>query len=218
MEEIGRLPIFQDIAPEDVARMASCFRMRQERYEAGTVICEYDGTGSEVGVLTGGSAQLVRIDEAGGRTVLEHLEAGGIFGEVLCFTGGSGDSVSVVSGGCSVLYVDYAHIVGRCERACRHHSQLVHNMFTLTAGQIRRLGRRVEVLSRRSIRDKLLCYFALQAGAAGGSFTLPFTFSTLADYISSDRSAMMRELRRLREEGLVSVKGRQITLPGQKGG
>ena len=54
--------------------------------------------------------------------------------------------------------------------------------------------------------------------AAGGSFTLPFTFSTLADYISSDRSAMMRELRRLREEGRVSVKGRQITLPGQKGG
>ena len=71
----------------------------------------------------------------------------------------------------------------------------------------------VETLLRRSIREKLLCYFSIQA--AGGTFTLPFTLSALADYISTDRSAMMRELRKLRNEGLVQVEGRQIALTRQ---
>ena len=214
--EYHQFPIFRDISEEDVARMMACFRMRRESYGSGEVICEYDGSGTEVGVVTTGTAQLVRIDVAGNRTVLEHLEAGGIFGEVLCFTSASGDSISIISGGCTVLYVDYGHIMKPCEKACQHHSQLVHNMFTLAADQIQQLGRRVEVLSRRSIRDKLLCYFSLQSGGRG-AFVLPFTLSTLADYISTDRSAMMRELRKLREEGVIEVEGRKITLLDKKG-
>ena len=79
----------------------------------------------------------------------------------------------------------------------------------------RLLSERVDVLSRRSIREKLLCYFRQLADKAGEeTFTLPFSLSTLADYIATDRSAMMRELKRLREEGVVQSEGRQFTLCG----
>ena len=72
---------------------------------------------------------------------------------------------------------------------------------------------RVEGLSRRSIREKLLCYFGLQTGGDDcGSFHLPFTLSALADYISADRSAMMRELRKMKEEHLVDIDRGQVTL------
>ena len=72
---------------------------------------------------------------------------------------------------------------------------------------------RVEVLSRRSIREKLLCYFGLQTGGDDcGSFHLPFTLSALAAYISADRSAMMRELRKMKEEHLVDIDRGQVTL------
>ena len=63
------------------------------------------------------------------------------------------------------------------------------------------------------IREKLLCYFRQQSEKEGANtFTLPFSLSTLADYIATDRSAMMRELKRLREEGTVSSDGRRFTL------
>ena len=69
----------------------------------------------------------------------------------------------------------------------------------------------------RSIRDKLQCYFQIRRLETGSdSFTLPFTLSALADYISTDRSAMMRELKRMREEGLVDMEGRRVTLPPQR--
>ena len=209
--DYSRFPIFRDISAASIERMLKCFRVRQVDYSPGTVVREYGGGRKEVGIVTNGAADLVRIDYSGTRTILEHLETGGIFGEVLAFAVETGDSISVVTEtGCRVMYMDYAHIMKRCENACLHHSQLVQNIFTLVTDQMQQMGRRVEVLSRRSIREKLLCYFAIQADK--GSFTLPFSLSALADYIGSDRSAMMRELKKLREEGLVQVEGRQVTL------
>ena len=212
-----QFPIFRDISGEELEQMRACFRMRQVSYCSGEQICEYGDGSREVGVVMEGAVQLVRIDIGGNRTILEHLESGGIFGEVLSFTMNDSDSVGVIcEKDCTVLYMEYAHIMRRCENACRHHSQLVQNMFSLAAEQIQRLSRRVEVLSRRTIREKLLRYFALQCGAAGtGSFTLPFTLSALAEYISTDRSAMMRELRKLREESIVEISGRKVTFRGE---
>lgn len=211
----GELSLFRGIADDEVDAMIRCFHMRRAKFAAGQTVCTYGGSGREVGVLLAGWAELVRFDYDGARTILERLETGGVFGEELAFAPELGDCVEVVSGADSeVLFMEYAHIMKRCEKACAHHSKLVSNMFRLVTAQTRRLSRRVEVLSRRSIRDKLQCYFQicrLEAGA--DTFRLPFTLSALADYISADRSAMMRELKKMREDGLVSMDGRLVTLP-----
>lgn len=212
--EYGSLALFYDITDQEVEAMIHCFRMRRCQFQAGQTICTYGENAGEVGVLTRGEAELVRLDYGGNRTILERLETGGVFGESLAFTPLLGDCVEVVSaGGCEVLFMEYSHIMKRCENACTHHSKLVQNMFRLVTEQTRQLSQRVEVLSRRSIRDKLMCWFQLRRLASGAdSFTLPFTLSALADYISADRSAMMRELKRMKEEGLVEMDGRRVTL------
>ena len=215
--DYGELSIFQDISNQEVQAMIDCFQMRRSHVETGRTIYVY-GEGclrpQEVGVILQGAAVVVRLDYAGTRTILERLETGGVFGEPLVFTPALGDCVEVVSqGSTEVLFMEYGHIMKRCEKACAHHSQLVRNMFRLVAEQTRRLGRRVEVLSRRSIREKLLCCFRFYRQDEGGdTFTLPFTLSALADYISSDRSAMMRELKKLKSEGLIATEGRRVTL------
>ena len=217
--DYGTLAIFQDITNGEVDAMIHCFQMRRAQYGPGQTICTYGESGSEVGVLLKGRAELVRFDYAGTRTILEQVETGGVFGEALAFTPELGDCVEVVStAGSEVLYMEYDHIMKPCENACAHHSKLVQNMFRLVAEQTRRLSRRVEVLSRRSIREKLQCYFRICRLEAGSdTFRLPFTLSALADYISTDRSAMMRELKKLRESGVVSIEGRQVTWHGEPG-
>ncbi|MFR3920744.1 MAG: Crp/Fnr family transcriptional regulator [Dysosmobacter welbionis] len=114
---------------------------------------------------------------------------------------------------CDILFIDNSCIFKRCENACTHHSTLVYNMMNLLSNKTRSLSERVDVLSRRSIREKLLCYFRQQTEKSGEDvFTLPFSLSVLADYIATDRSAMMRELRHLKEEGVLRSEGRRITL------
>ena len=157
---------------------------------------------------------MIRIDEDGVSTVMEELGTGGVFGKTLAFAGSGRDSLEVVCRTqCDVLFIDYPHILKRCENACLHHSMLVQNMLRLISGKAQGLSERVDVLSRRSIREKLLCYFRqLSEKEEGNSFTLPFSLSTLADYIATDRSAMMRELKRLKEEEIIRSDGRKFTL------
>ena len=137
--EYGSLALFYDITDQEVEAMIHCFCMRRCQFQTGQTICTYGENAGEVGVLTRGEAELVRLDYAGNRTILERLETGGVFGESLAFTPLLGDCVEVVSAGSSeVLFMEYSHIMKRCENACAHHSKLVQNMFRLVAEQTRR--------------------------------------------------------------------------------
>lgn len=193
-QEMEKSPLFQDISYEEYLRMLTCFQAVQKHFQPEEVIYDFGRPGSNaVGIVERGTAQLIRIDEEGVATVMEELRDGGVFGRTLAFSGAMGDSLEVVCRmPCDVLFIDYSHILKRCENACHHHSILVQNMLQLMADKAQALSERVDVLSRRSIREKLLCYFRHLQEAAGGEFTLPFSLSTLADYIATDRSAMMR--------------------------
>ena len=138
-----RSQLFEGITNEECARMFQCFGAREAGYEAGALISEFDGEQNAVGVLLSGSADLVRLDADGNRTILETLEEGGVFGEVLAFSGAGGDSIFLeCRRDCRVLYLDYDQITKRCENACLHHSILVQNLFRLLSTKTLRLSER----------------------------------------------------------------------------
>ena len=82
------------------------------------------------------------------------------------------------------------------------------------------MSERLEILSQRNIHDKLVCCFLLLAAKNGRetqsedslAFTLPFSLSTLADYIGADRSAMMREIRKMKDSKELSIVKRTVHL------
>ena len=214
-QELAKSPLFQDISYEDYRSLLTCFQAVQKAFRPDDLIYDFSAPNNDaVGIVERGGAALIRIDEEGVSTVMEELGPGGVFGRTLAFAGSSEDSMEVVCRTpCDVLFIDYPHMLKRCEHACGHHSVLVQNMLRLMNDKAQALSQRVDVLSRRSIREKLLCYFRqLSKKAGSNTFVLPFSLSTLADYIATDRSAMMRELKRLRDEGIVRSDGRQFTL------
>lgn len=212
--EAVKTPILEGITLEEQEQMRVCFGVREERFRAGETVYDFAEGRKYLGLIARGSAVIQRIDHQGGRTILEHLESGGVFGEMLMFENVTGDSITVVAEtACRVGFMAADQVTKRCEKACAHHTQVVENMFQLVAEKATSLYERVEVLSRRSIRDKLMCYFSLMAAKnRSGEFSLPFSLSALADYISTDRSAMMRELKKMRQEELVDVHGRKVLL------
>lgn len=216
-EELKKSPLFHGITYEDYLSMMDCFQTIQKNFRADEQI--YDFATSEtdadaVGVIEQGTALLIRIDEEGVSTVLEELGSGGVFGKSLAFAASGRDSLEVISRtSCAVMFINYSQILKRCERACFHHSILVQNLLRLISDKAQRLSERVDVLSRRSIREKLLCCFRQLADKNDGtSFVLPFSLSTLAEYIAADRSAMMRQLKEMRKDGMILSEGRKFTL------
>ena len=211
---IPQTPVFDGISVEECRRIYDCFGVHERCFKPEELIYDFDTGRHTIGVLATGSAIVERMDRRGDRTILEHLEPGGVFGEMLMFQNVLGDSVCVsCEKTCCVWFFPEEKLERRCEKNCGHHNRMIENMFRLIRDKATALSERVEVLSRRSIREKLLCYFSLQQAKCGGSFTLPFSLSALADYISTDRSAMMRELKKLRQSGRVRIEGRKVTIP-----
>lgn len=211
--EYGQINLFEGISEADLERMIACFGARIKSFKEGDVICDYSDTGDDVGVMLEGSAAMIRTDENGEVAVMELFSAGDIFGEVLAFSNAAGDSVRVVAESeAEVMFIKYGQITKRCEKACEHHSRLVSNMFGLIARKTLSLSQRIEILSKKTTREKLLYYFNILAKKQGREFDLPMSVTRLAEYICADRSAMTRELSRMQSDGLIEMNKKRIKL------
>ncbi len=212
--KVSEIFLFDGVDEEDRKRMVSCFNIKTQKFFQGETICDFGENSERIGIVMSGSALLIRIDRSGNRAVLESIRENDVFGENLAFSGNAEKGVSVVcEEPCEVAFIMYEHIAKRCSNACMCHTVAVENMFKVIAKKTQQLSERIEVLSNKTIREKLLCYFGILAMRAGkNAFTLPFSMTFLAEYICADRSAMARELKRMSDEGIIRNSRRKIEL------
>ena len=203
--------IFEGIEDSDVLKMLKCFEARKMSFKKDRTIVSNIINIKMIGILLSGTANIIRYDYNGNRSIIEKLETNSVFGEVFSRVGS--DISVIATSDCEVLFIEYEHIIKRCKKGCSYHTTLTDNVLKLLSQKIVELNERLEILSKRSIRDKLLSYFELLAtDSPRRSFILPFTYTDLADYLSVDRSAMMREIKNLKEEGFITTNGKRITL------
>ena len=103
-----------------------------------------------------------------------------------------------------ILMFNYDMFDKKCKKNCKFHEQLLIGLPNLMLTKVSDLNLRIEILSQKTIRDKILSYFRiLSQNSFSKTFTLPFSLTDLADYLSVDRSAMMREIKILKEDGII---------------
>ncbi len=205
--------IFDDISPEELTQMMRCFRAAEKAFSAGEIILHYTDSTYTIGVVLSGEAQLVKYDYDGYKNIIEHLNPNSVFGSLLIRPFAKESFEIIALSPCSVLFFDYAHLIKRCENACTHHSILTSNMLQILSSQSQYLHMRIDILSQRTTRGKLLSYFqVLSRQQQSPRITLPFPLYSLADYLFIDRSAMFREMKKMKEEGIIASKGKAITL------
>ena len=212
MSEVRHL--FQGISKEDYRKMMVCFHSVEKQYDHGELVCTYGTSSEQIGIVLEGTVQLLRTHLDGRQTILEQLGPGDIFSETLSFVSENSSTVQVICTSRSrIQFIDYGHLIKRCPKACPFHSRLVNNALQMISQKAVHLSERLEVLSQRSTLEKLQCYFGLLAEQKHSrTFLLPFSYSALADYLSVDRSAMMREIKRMKNEGLIRTDRHEITI------
>jgi DNA-binding MarR family transcriptional regulator len=84
----------------------------------------------------------------------------------------------------------------------------------MSASHSREQSVRMNILSRRSLREKLMAYLSFQQMYVAGmdEITIPLSLAALAEYLCVDRSAMMREIKRMNDDGLICSQGRKFTI------
>lgn len=191
----------------------SCHRVQKKTFSKNEIITSYIKKRNQFCILVSGNADLVRYDLNGNRTIVEHFSKNDVFGEVFYTITTNNELLVEAREKCEVLFYIYDDIHSKCRNNCKFHQELSEDLPELILSKVTDLNMRIELLTQRSIRDKLIGYFSmLSTRNLSKTFSLPFSLTDLADYLSVDRSAMMRELKLLKEEGFIKKNSNKITL------
>jgi len=202
-EKVKGNPLFDGIAFSDFESMLNCLSAKTAFHKKGSIILLSGNTVDFIGLILSGSIKIIKEDLDGNAVILAELRAPEIFGEVFACAGVTQSPVTVQAAeDAEMLFLDYSKLIVSCSSVCHFHSRLIKNMLGLLARKSLTLNQKIEILSKRTTREKLLCFFDIQRGAAK-KFTIPFNREELAHYICVDRSAMSNELCKMRDDGLI---------------
>lgn len=191
----------------------NCKNVQNKTFKKGQVITTYIQKRNQICILLTGEADLVRYDFNGDRSIIEHFTQNDIFGEALYVVTTNNELSVEAKKNCEVIFFSYKDIYNKCKNNCKFHQILTENFSKIIVQKVTLLNTRIEVLTKRTIREKLLGYFKiLSTRSFSSSFAIPFSLTDLADFLSVDRSAMMREIKNLKDEGIIKKNGSKITL------
>lgn len=204
ISELGS-PLFKGIRKEDLSVMLSCIGYHIGTFQKGEIIAFEDENIRHIGILLSGAVDMIKEDLWGNKTMLVRMRKDELFGET--FACGE-DNLSVVtfmvSEDAKILFMPFDRVMHSCTMACKFHHRLIENMVHIIANKNRDLMRKVEVISKRTLREKILAYLSIQAQVHETRyFEIPLGRVEWAEYLCADRSALTRELAKMKEEGLI---------------
>ena len=197
--------LFSGIETHDLDSLCDCLSAKIRNYKANATIFSEGDAAEFVGVVLSGEVQVVKDDFYGNRNILAFISEGQLFGEAFACADVSILPVSVVATSkCTIMLINYRKILTTCSNCCDFHSKLIFNMLRVVANKNVILNQKIEFISKRTTKEKLMAYLASEAKKVGSnSFSIPFNRQELADYLYVDRSAMSNELSKLRNEGVL---------------
>ena len=208
---LAQSALFRGIGAEDLLPLLEGMGARAPAFPRGSAVLPAGQKARELGVVLSGQVQVCREDREGNREILARLEPGDLFGEAFACAGALRTVAVWAAADCRVLLLDCPTLLGPAAGSWQ--GQLSANLMAVLARKNLFLSEKLRHLSRRTLREKLLSYLEQQALSAGkNSFTIPFDRQELADYLCADRSALSREIGKLRREGVLESRGSAFTL------
>ena len=191
---------------------SNCRLIEIKEFEADEVITTFLSRRNQFCILLEGKAQLITYDKDGNRKILYYYTKNDVFGEPLFKVYMDRELFVLAREKCKVLFYPY-DAAENCTEDCLYHIEILKNLPDLIFSSISKQNFRMLLLTNISVRDKLLTYFQiLSTENHSKSFELPLSLTDLSDYLMIERTAMMRELKRLKDEKIIKKNKNKITL------
>lgn len=206
--------LFSGVQREELASLLNCLQARVVRLEKGMPVFLEGEEAGFIGLVLEGGVQIVHDDYYGNRSVLGHAEPGELFGQTYACSNIQNMPVSgyALHQSC-IMFFSCRKMLTVCSNACQFHNRIVKNLLQVVAEHNVNMSRKIQFMSQKTTRQKLMAYLLDQAKKANSpEFTIPFDRQALADYLAVERSAMSAELSKLQKEGVLLTRGSHFIL------
>lgn len=206
--------LFTGIIPKKIPDVLICLNTFQKEYTAGETIYPIHESHDYIGVLLKGTADTNLVTLSGDNVIIERLQPGNFFGEAFACTGIANNLIEVISkSATTILFIRISklfHSEGCC---CQYRLKVIENLLQLLGEKNIVLNARIHIFTQKSLREKIMMYFILLANRTSpNKVLLPFDRQGFADFLSTERSALSRELSKMQMDGLILIDGRNIEL------
>lgn len=193
---------------------SSCSLLSQAFFRKGERILSLRDHTGRGGILESGEAHLALTNENGEETYLEIFSTGDCFSDFYVLPIEYDDLSIIADSDCQVTFINIQKAMMGCQKECVSHPELLKMLILMSSRHSKMQYLHLSILSKRSIREKLLLYlrYCALTSSETDEFQIPMILNHLASYLCVDRSAMMREIRKMNEEGLIRSKGRRFQL------
>lgn len=219
LEIIKKCKLFNNIEEENIIKILNDIKARSRRYSKGSYVIAAGDRVQNIGVVLSGEVQILRDDYWGNRSIVGRAEPSEMFGEAFCLSNLYEYPIDVMTTeDTEVLLINCKQLLAACDSRGACYNTIIRNMLRIIAERNINLVRKIEHISKRTTKEKLLSYLSFQAKKNNSSeFYIPFNREELAAYLSVDRSAMSNELCKMRNEGILSFKRNHFILYNKEG-
>jgi len=197
-------PLYQGLSPQDKAYALSYFDAKAKQYEKGEFLHQVSFPLQRFGLVMSGTVQVYMDDIDGHHIIMNHVEPGDLFGEAYAFLGTDAPIYIRAVTEAEILWMSTARIKAPLSPAGPLDQELSNRYVACLASRTLTMNQRVQILSRNTLRMKLITFLSQYAAEKGDTFTIPFDRASMATYLGADRSALSRELSRMQAEGILT--------------
>lgn len=201
--------LFYNIDNKQKAKLLKLLEATTSTFKKNNIIMSSVKQDNIICILISGHLQIIKTDYNGNRTIIEDLKENSIFGTITSSISNHEYDI-LTKEDSKIIIIDFNEIITYNESNTYYFNQFLKNLLSIMSNKIKNNNNRIEILTNKTIRDKLLAYFKLNA--IRKTIYLPFSLTDLADYLAVNRSAMQRELKNLKEEGFIEIKDKKIKL------
>ena len=223
--DIFELPLFRGISRSEQEEIRNCGCLRRKSFEKNEIIFHMGDQVQELGIVLSGNITIEGTDLWGNRSILTDVSPGQIFAETyalchepLMVRAVAAEASDILFFHLNALKASFVPEIS-CNAENSRKSQVTwqgtvtRNLLYLSAKKNLILSDRIFCTTPKTIRNRLLIYLSGQSAKAQSTrFRIPFDRQGLADYLNVDRSALSKELGRMRHEGILEFHKNQFTL------
>lgn len=205
MFDYSKIIFFKGLNDTEINECLTELQAREKKYEKGEVVLLAGTQTSRMGIVLSGSVTIENNDTWGNCTILSHVGKYGFFAETYAFLG---DEVMLVdvraNEDCRILFLNLTPLRKMPASPKAWEYKLTRNLLTISSHKNLTLTGRSFHISPHTIRGRILSYLnTISLRLHAKEFDIPFNRQQLADYLNVERTALSKELGKMKQEGLI---------------
>lgn len=204
LDVLSITPLFDGIHIQDTLTILNRLKATIKKYKKGDLLFSAGSPVDEMGIVLEGQIRIIKVGTLKSTSSLT-VSQGDLFGESLAGAKCEHSPLSALAlCESSVLWISVANLLSTCDQSFHPQIKLLSNYIKILSDTALNMTSQLEILSRRTTRQKILAYLWEQAALKRTKkFQIPLNRLSLANYLCVDRSAMTRELAKMQDEGLI---------------